>query len=185
MSFKFPAVRRQNSDQWSDCRRTSSSGSVRAQSLGLKSFWVIHGGLSQDGIVSGSRACCLSVFLHGIAVSAKTPASLRKALAFRAVRALLEACAARARPRANRGAGCPAAQGGNRGRYAVHTTETRSRSNREADGGHPSASGHGAFPGEIAETDLDNVAEHTINDHWNVNGANSVSGELVAGHNKT
>ena len=85
MSFTFPAVRRQNSDQWSDCRRTISSGSARAQSLGLKSFWVIHGGLSQDGIVSGSTACCLSVYLHGIEVSAKTPASLRKALAFRAV----------------------------------------------------------------------------------------------------
>ena len=29
------------------------------------------------------------------------------------------------------------------------------------------------------ETDLDNLAEHTVNDYWNINGAASLSDEWV------
>ena len=48
-------------------------------------LWVIPGGLSQDGIAAGSNSYCFSVVLDGIAISVKTLASLRKAVAFRSV----------------------------------------------------------------------------------------------------
>ena len=68
--------------------------------------------------------------------SPKTSASFKKALAFG--RAFLEASASGTL----RGADCLAAHGGDRRKDIVHTTGTRSRSNREADGGYPGACRH-------------------------------------------
>ena len=88
-------------------------------------------------------AFCLSVVLDGIAMSVKTLTSLKKSLAFRAVELSLRPVPSGAHPRTFRGADCLAAHGRDRGRVAAHTTGTRSRSDREADGGYPSAFGHG------------------------------------------
>ena len=94
-------------------------------------------------------ASCLSDVLDGIAVSAKTPASLRKACLSGQLSSPWGVRLGSA-PGTNRGTGCCAAQGGNRGSFAVHTTGTRSRTNREADVGYTGAMGHGGNPGSRA-----------------------------------
>ena len=58
-------------------------------------------------------------------MSATTSASLRIALVFRAVELSLRPTPRERTPRTLRGAGCPAAQGGDRGSQAVHTTPDR------------------------------------------------------------
>ena len=93
---------------------------------------------------SFEASLCLAV-LDGIMMSLLS--ALKKSLSLRAVEIALAGASQR---RSWSEAGGPAAQGGGRGIYADHTTETRSRSNREADGGYPSAHGHGGNRASLA-----------------------------------
>ena len=104
-----------------------------------------RGGLSQDGITSGSNSLLFVNVLDCIAMSAKTPTSLKKALAFKVVELSL-----RFAPR------------GDSGCYAVRTTDTRSKSNREADGGYPGAPVSRARCGKVGPTRTSTTAPSSM-----------------------